>query len=161
MERRPASSNHTSQGDTRSARNELSNYRSIEKAGLEHLRISRLHGLVRDDKSGLIYGLLLSYIDCRNLTLGCALKPETPSYLLRSWADQITHTLNSLHEAGIVWGDVKPDNVLIDVHKDAWIIDFGGYCTEGWVDKEIAGTVQGDLQGLAKILEFLGVGVGT
>lgn len=141
-------------GDTRSARDKLSNYKSIGEAGLErHLRISRLYGLVQDDNSGLVYGLLLSYIDCRNVTLGCAVKPDTPSYFRQQWANQITHTLKCLHEASIVWGDVKPDNVLIDVNKDAWIIDFGG----GWVEKKIAGTVQGDLQGLAKILEYLGI----
>ncbi|KAF2790793.1 hypothetical protein K505DRAFT_409621 [Melanomma pulvis-pyrius CBS 109.77] len=146
-------------GDYRSAKEELSNYKSIEEAGLEQeLRISRLYGLVRDDDSGRIYGLLLSYIDCRNVTLACAMKPTTPSHLQQQWASQITHTLNRLHNAGIVWGDVKPDNVLIDVNKDSWIIDFGGSYTEGWVEKEIAGTVQGDLQGLAKILEYLGTG---
>ncbi|KAH8724866.1 hypothetical protein GQ44DRAFT_617233 [Phaeosphaeriaceae sp. PMI808] len=143
-------------GDTRSARDELSNYKSIGEARLEqHLRISRLYGLIRDNNSGLVYGLLLSYIDCRNLTLGCAVKPNTPSYFRQQWANQITHILKSLHEVGIIWGDVKPDNVLIDVNKDAWIIDFGGGYTEGWVERKIAGTVQGDLQGLAKILEYL------
>jgi serine/threonine protein kinase len=145
-------------GDTLSARDELTNYKTIGEAALDQtLRISRLYGLVRDESSGPVYGLLLSYIDCRNLTLGCAVKPNTPSNLRQQWASQITHTLKCLHKAGVVWGDAKPDNVLIDVNKDAWIVDFGGGCTEGWVEKEIAGTVQGDLQGLAKILEYLGI----
>ncbi|KAH7379534.1 hypothetical protein BKA66DRAFT_138664 [Pyrenochaeta sp. MPI-SDFR-AT-0127] len=143
-------------GDAISAQHEISNYKSIGEAGLEqNLRISRLYGLVQDDNSSLVYGLLLSYIDCHNVTLGCSMKPDTPSYLRQQWANQITHTLKCLHGAGIVWGDVKPDNVLIDVNKDAWVIDFGGGYTENWVEKNIAGTVQGDLQGLAKIMEYL------
>jgi serine/threonine protein kinase len=37
--------------------------------------------------------------------------------------DQVTGILTQLHEAGIVWGDAKPDNVLIDKNHDARIID--------------------------------------
>lgn len=56
---------------------------------------------------------------------------------------------------GAVLGDVKPDNVLIDTQDDAYIIDFGGGYTRGWVDKELANTAEGDLQGLQRISEFL------
>jgi hypothetical protein len=63
--------------------------------------------------------------------------------------------LKKLHEAGVVWGDVKAANVLIDKDNNAWIIGFGGGCTEGWVDCEKAGTVEGDLQGLANIMDFI------
>ncbi len=59
------------------------------------------------------------------------------------------------HAAGIVWGDVKAQNVLIDGDDNAWIIDFGGGYTGGWVDKKVAGTVQGDVAGLAKLKEFI------
>lgn len=31
-----------------------------------------------------------------------------------------------LHGIGIVWGDGKAENVLIDINDNAWIIDFGG-----------------------------------
>lgn len=59
---------------------------------------------------------------------------------------------------GVVWGDGKADNVL--VHRDsddAWIIDFGGGWTEGWVDREVSGTAEGDNVAMQKIFEFLGV----
>ncbi|KAK2668010.1 hypothetical protein RAB80_017201 [Fusarium oxysporum f. sp. vasinfectum] len=52
-----------------------------------------------------------------------------------------------LHEEGIVWGDAKPDNVLIDKDENAWIIDFGGSYTPGWVDEDKAETFEGDYQG--------------
>jgi hypothetical protein len=44
---------------------------------------------------------------------------------------------------------------LIDKNDDAWIVDFGGSYTLGWVDKEKAGTLEGDMQGLTKIMEIL------
>jgi hypothetical protein len=53
-------------------------------------------------------------------------------------------------------GDAKPDNVLIDKNNDhAWIIDFGGGYTRGFVGREKAGTIERDLQGLEKIVEYV------
>lgn len=141
--------------DTGVAKNELKKYLQISAAsGLEDLLISRLSGLVRDD-SGAVLGLLLSYIDSKALTLRCAIRPDTPLSSRNRWADQISNTLTSLHAAGIIWGDAKPDNVLIDSNSDAWLIDFGGSYTEGWVEPELAETVKGDLQGLSRILEYV------
>jgi serine/threonine protein kinase len=144
-------------GDVQFTKQELRNYEKIDDAELEaELRISRLHGLVRDD-TGLVFGLLLTYIDCRAATLACAARANVPVSLRCKWATQVKSTVEHLHAAGIIWGDVKAENVLIDVNKEAWVIDFGGGYTEGCVDKESAGTVAGDLQGLAKIMSFLGV----
>jgi len=69
--------------------------------------------------------------------------------------DQVTSILAQLHKAGIVWGDAKPDNVLIDKNDDAWIIDFGGGYSRGVVEREKSGTLEGDLQGLEKIVEYV------
>lgn len=35
-------------------------------------------------------------------------------------------TIEKLHKVGVVWGDAKADNILIDKNDDAWEIDFGG-----------------------------------
>ena len=48
----------------------------------------------------------------------------------------------------MIWGDAKAANILIDVRNDPWSIDFGGSYTPGWVENDIAGTVEGDKQGL-------------
>jgi tRNA A-37 threonylcarbamoyl transferase component Bud32 len=64
-------------------------------------------------------------------------------------------TVTQLHRAGIIWGDAKAENVLIARDSNAWITDFGGGYTRGWVDEGKAGTLEGDLQGVAKILDFL------
>jgi serine/threonine protein kinase len=136
---------------------ELEIYTKIRAAPLvETLQISRLQGLVRD-RNGSIYGLLLTYIDCGRTTLACAAsKPNTPSFLRQKWASQIQDTVRQLHSAGIVWGDAKPENVLIDKYQDAWVADFGGGYTDGWVPRDLAGTEEGDLVALKKIIAFIG-----
>ncbi|KAF4444317.1 kinase subdomain-containing [Fusarium acutatum] len=142
-------------GDEKSFINELDKYNSIRDADLpESLRISRLIGLVRDE-TGQAFGLLLTYIDCGHKTLLCAAESDTSTELRKSWAQQVNDTVRRLHAAGIVWGDAKPNNILVDQKNDAWLIDFGGGYTNGWVSKEQSGTVEGDLQGLRKINEFL------
>ena len=71
---------------------------------------------------------------------------------------QISETIVKLHEIGIVWGDGKADNVLINkTTDDAWLINFGGVYTNGWVDEELIETVEGDGQAIARLREFLGV----
>ncbi|SCV40020.1 uncharacterized protein FFB14_07369 [Fusarium fujikuroi] len=142
-------------GDERSFINELDRYKSIRDAHLpESLRILRLIGLARDD-TGRVFGLLLTYIDCGHKTLCCAADPRTARELKQTWTQQVNDTLQQLHAAGIIWGDANPDNVLVDQKNNAWLIDFGGGYTNGWVPKKLSGTVEGDLQGLRKINEFL------
>ncbi|KAI6093660.1 hypothetical protein F4821DRAFT_3250 [Hypoxylon rubiginosum] len=145
-------------GDQQRAVQELRSYKRIADAGLakEDLRTSRLLGLLQDN-DGFLLGLLLSYIDCRARNLMCAVKPGLQDGLRRKWADQVTSTVNRLHTAGAIWGDAKAENVLVDIYDNAWVTDFGGGYTEGWVDKDAAGTMEGDLQGLANILKHLGV----
>jgi hypothetical protein len=124
------------------ATKEIMKYLKIAELGAD-LRTSRLYGIVQDDNDPLI-GLLYYYID-EESTLTWAVGPETPASLRERWSAQVTHTLKTLHGAGVVWGDVKAANVLIDKDYNAWIIDFAGGYTEGWVDCEKAGTVEGDL----------------
>ncbi|KAF5648613.1 kinase subdomain protein [Fusarium sp. NRRL 52700] len=142
-------------GDKKTFMNELDKYKNVHVAHLdESLRISRLIGLVRDG-TGPVFGLLLTYIDCGHKTLLCAAKPDIPRELKQSWAQQVHDTVQQLHAAGIAWGDAKPDNVLVDKENNAWLIDFGGGYTNGWVPKELSGTVEGDLQSLEKINDFV------
>ncbi|KAK0751549.1 hypothetical protein B0T18DRAFT_402768 [Schizothecium vesticola] len=121
------------------------------------VRVIRLRGLVAVD-DGQIAGLLLTYVDHRRENDGLVFQESllhTPIPLRQRWATQIQETVEQLHNAGIVWGDAKLDNVMIDKNNDAWLIDLGGGYTKGWVDKDMAGTKEGDLQGVAKIVECL------
>jgi tRNA A-37 threonylcarbamoyl transferase component Bud32 len=73
----------------------------------------------------------------------------------QKWITQIRETVDELHKIGVIWGDGKPSNVIIDVQDDAWLIDFGGGWTEGWVDEAVAETVDGDWQAVDNIIKFL------
>ncbi|KAK4240611.1 hypothetical protein C8A03DRAFT_31317 [Achaetomium macrosporum] len=133
------------------AQKEVETYEKIAGANLgPGARTSRLLGVVRNERNQLI-GLLLYPIE-EDTLLTFALTPDTPNAVKDRWAQQIRDTLAALHRAGITWGHSKADNVLIDVHGDAWIVDFGGGRTEGWVDSGKAGRVDGDLQALERIL---------
>ncbi|KAF7555258.1 hypothetical protein G7Z17_g2265 [Cylindrodendrum hubeiense] len=137
---------------------ELKAYKMILAAGLDsQLHLCHLYGVVMDD-SNFILGLLLTYIDDGDRPLSTRIHPDDPNdpppAIRERWIGQLDATFAELHKAGIVWGDVKAENVLIDRDNNAWITDFGGGCTEGWIDKEIAGTVQGDWVGMAKLRKF-------
>lgn len=143
-------------GDVSLAQREIKTYEQIKAANLSpDTRIPRLHGLVSDGR-GLVFGLLMSYIDCRARTLACAAKPHVPANMRHKWCKQVVSSVQDLHGAGIIWGDAKAENVLIDEHGDAWILDFGGGYTEGWVTKNATGTVAGDLEGVANIVKYIG-----
>ncbi|RJE20507.1 Protein kinase domain protein [Aspergillus sclerotialis] len=142
-------------GDVNSTLREFNAYTKIRSAKFDAtVRTPRLHGMVQDEATGRIVGLLLSYINC-DRTLLCAAEHPMYSSLRQQWLDQISHTLANLHAHGIIWGDGKPDNVLIDTNNDAYLVDFGGGYTQGWVNKECATTVEGDLQALGRITNYL------
>jgi hypothetical protein len=133
---------------------ELETYAKIEQANLQKSRISRLCGIVRKS-SGTITGLLLTHIGPQSVTLRRMLKRDVSLQLRNVWIEQLTVTLKELHAAGVVWGDAKAENVLIDSDNNAWIIDFGGGYTTGWVDESLANTVEGDQQGLSRIITHI------
>lgn len=117
-----------------------------------------------------IIGMLLDYIDGDTLSTKLV---ESSVQSRQKWMNQIEHTVEKLHSVGIVWGDVKPDNVLIGKAReegeegeegekgergdggDAWVVDFGGGYSPTWVDHEKRDTVDGDLQGISRIAAFL------
>jgi hypothetical protein len=141
-------------GGRRTAERELRAYTQIKQASFSQLRTSSLFGLVQDD-SGWLLGLLLSHIDCEALTLHCAITTEVSLSMPQYWAAEIDETLTRLHEAGIIWGDANAANILVDAHNDPWIVDFGGGYTPGWVDKDLAGTIEGDKKGLSRIMDYI------
>src|SRR6266480_4022953 len=101
------------------------------------VRVPKLLGLVRSKRNDII-GILEEYIQpsAEPSTLRRVNVEAIAESRRRKWASQIRHSVSILHGIGVVWGDAKAENVLIDVDDNAWIIDFGGSWTEGWVDKE-------------------------
>lgn len=121
-------------------------------------------GVVKSHRG--VVGFLLSYVPHKYHSLGALLAgvkngtiPDTEAsvQLRQKWALQIEQTLAALHDLGILWHDVKTDNILIDDNGDAVVLDFGGGNTVGWVDRENYGTMEGEAQALRKILDALDV----
>jgi len=100
-----------------------------------------------------IVGMLIEKIPATFPGLGHVLmaKVDVPLSSRKRWAAQIEETVGELHRHGIVWGDAKPGNVIIDEHDDAWLIDFGGGYTSTWVDEPVAESVEGDLQAVGRM----------
>lgn len=133
---------------------ELATFKKIAKSNIKAGRhISCLHGVVATE-DGRVLGLLLTWIDAPKGALQYQYWRRSLETRLR-WAAQIRETITELHKEGVVWGDAKLDNVLLDKNDTPWIIDFGGGHTPGWVDREKEETVEGDLQGLERIVERL------
>ncbi|KAH8907867.1 hypothetical protein BR93DRAFT_958406 [Coniochaeta sp. PMI_546] len=139
---------------TLAVEHELRALSKITTAGISRSKalICHLHGVVADGI--MFFGMLLTWIDAKTV-LSSPLAEITPVNIRNRWATQISESLHELHKRGLVWGDVKAENVLIDKEDNAWLTDFGPGYTEGWVDKHKVGTVEGDLQGLAKIMAML------
>lgn len=121
---------------------------------IEHnpsLRTSRLVGLVHwDNDESLLMGMLIEQIN--GPTLHEVIRDASIADK-RRWMDQVDETVNKLHEYGLVGGDVKPDNIMIDLSGDVVLVDFGGGCTFEYIDPELQETKEGDLQGLRKLRE--------
>lgn len=133
---------------------ELEAYRRIDAAWLDPgLKVCRLYGIVVAD-DGSVLGLLLTYID-RACPLTCFEGYDNPSMLTRRmWVSQLELALSELHRAGVVWGNVNTENVLIDGDENAWITELGSIDTPDLI-KEGAGTVKGDLKDMERIRDFI------
>jgi tRNA A-37 threonylcarbamoyl transferase component Bud32 len=109
--------------------------------------------IMSEDSDKAILGFLMTYI-VDALPLSKCISTLTTPRRAKIYEDLKT-TICKLHEHGIFWGDVKPDNILIDSSDDVWIHDFGGGFTESWVSHALRESKAGDLEGLEKIAEIL------
>ncbi|KAK3933564.1 hypothetical protein QBC46DRAFT_275519 [Diplogelasinospora grovesii] len=152
---------------------------AIAEGKIQHdIHICRLHGIVVDNDDDLpqhyppdergaregqdrdghnkrLVGILLTYVENKGTLKALAPWSDCAQELRPRWAEKLEVLIQTLHCAGLVWGDAKPDNVLVDTRDDLWLVDFGGSFTEGWVDKEKRDTQEGDLQGLERIKDWL------
>lgn len=125
-------------------------------------RIPMLHGFITHPATGVIVGFVREWIpyglsirDLHDSTEGKNRAQNPPRDLRKKWAGQITETIRFLHSIGVVWGDAKPSNVIVNLQNDAYLVDFGGGWSDGWVDENLQETVQGDEQGVGRILTLL------
>ncbi|XEV07314.1 hypothetical protein FSHL1_012601 [Fusarium sambucinum] len=123
------------------------------------LRIPSLRGYVAHPMTGAILGFVRSWVppsEYGNTIQEAGRQMPSIHISIRiKWFVQVAQTIRALHSVGLVWGDVKAANVCIDANNDTWLIGFDGRVTSAWVDKDIAGTVEGDKHGLLKLRAFL------
>ncbi|KAF2772798.1 hypothetical protein EJ03DRAFT_170651 [Teratosphaeria nubilosa] len=135
---------------------ELKMLSQVEKKGLhDKIRCPKLEALVLygDDKTQIM-GFLQTDIP-NPVPLTHHFDPETDKKCRDRWTKETERIIEVLHAAGIVWGDAKADNFMVDEKDELWIIDFGGSYTPGWVDPKVKETEEGDDQGVEKISNAL------
>lgn len=119
----------------------------------KHPNLLSLKGVVdAGEEKGEIDGVLMPFIDGQTLdkVSSCTCDQK------EKWKTQLKNAVQALHENDVVWSDAKPDNIIIDQMTDSFkLIDFGGGCTEPYVDADLAGTTKGDLQGVERIQAFI------
>ncbi|TGO43045.1 hypothetical protein BHYA_0004g01720 [Botrytis hyacinthi] len=116
--------------------------------------------VVSDDDDGVI-GILEEYIP-HTMTLRGFHKDikVIDSERRKKWAQQVECNIELLHEIGVVWGDGKPHNILVNSETDdCYLVDFGSSWTDGWVDAELIEMKADDLQALTRIFVFLDVSI--
>ncbi|KAF5011807.1 hypothetical protein FDECE_2097 [Fusarium decemcellulare] len=127
-------------------------YKKIHDAGgLPNVNVGRLLGVVHATDTHRTLGLLLEHIDRRELMCSALFK-NVSLETRRKWATQVTDAVTALHRADAVWGNASVVSIVIDKNENAWVADFRGGYTVGWIDKDKAGTVEGDMQGLKRTL---------
>ena len=98
----------------------------------------RVHGLYRDQRGPL---LLLDYVAGESLREALEARGALPEPLVRHVGRQLAGALRVLHAAGFVHGDVKPENVRLDEHGDATLLDLGFARGIGDTDRPAAGSL--------------------
>jgi len=90
---------------------------------LSHPRIVKLHDVGIDETSGAPY-LVMEYVVGQTLEQHIAAKKTEPQQAY-SWGAALARALAYAHEQGIVHGDIKPANIMINQDGRVMLTDFG------------------------------------
>ncbi|CAN8062930.1 unnamed protein product [Agarophyton chilense] len=115
-----------------------------------HPNILGLHAVV-EIREGQVEGILTPFIEGKNLW---QVKHATHDQK-KTWKKQIVDAVHHIHSQDAVWGDAKPDNIMIESDNNAILVDFEGGYSKGWVDKAVKETREGDLQAVRRICEYI------
>ncbi|KAF2155972.1 hypothetical protein K461DRAFT_310532 [Myriangium duriaei CBS 260.36] len=117
----------------------------------DHHSTSSLPDTTTKDAPCTILGFLLTPI-ASPTPLTTMLDTDVAESHRERWARQVRNYVDELHAHGIIWGDAKADNFLVDEKQELWIIDFGGSYTEGWIEEKYSETEKGDEMGTEKVV---------
>jgi eukaryotic-like serine/threonine-protein kinase len=90
---------------------------------LSHPRIVKLHDMGIDETSGAPY-LVMEYVVGETLEKHIAAKKIEPHQAF-AWGAALARALAYAHEQGIVHGDIKPANIMINQDGRVMLTDFG------------------------------------
>lgn len=90
---------------------------------LSHPRIVKLHDMGIDETSGAPY-LVMEYVVGQTLEKHIGAKKTDPQQAF-SWGAALARALAYAHEQGIVHGDIKPANIMINQDGRVMLTDFG------------------------------------
>jgi serine/threonine protein kinase/tetratricopeptide (TPR) repeat protein/TolB-like protein len=91
-------------------------------SSISHKNILRIHDL--GDVDGVKF-ISMAYVQGRDLHDVLAESGRLPVARLENIAKQLAGALEAAHAEGVVHRDLKPRNVLIDQHDQAYVSDFG------------------------------------
>ncbi|RAK98633.1 uncharacterized protein BO80DRAFT_479529 [Aspergillus ibericus CBS 121593] len=136
--------------------NEFNALRKIKKCGLS-LRVPELTGFVgvEEQLPGILETFFPHQSRLSDIDMAVAELDER-----RKWTAQIGDAVRRLHQHGIAWGRADASNILIDDHRNAWLVDFqDSLLTREPSDIEdieaMDAAIDKDLKDLDKIKEFL------
>ncbi len=133
----------------------------IHHADLDPLliRVPHLEGLVSLGGEKNVIGFLTNHVEKQSLLDDFVLLGPGVDMVMKpmkeKWVNQIEHGIRLIHNAGVVWGDVHPFNIILDKNDDVWLTDFGGGYHLPFVSLDRMETKDGDLEGLEMIRKHL------
>lgn len=121
-------------------RREIDCLQKISQAFPGGVAVLKLLGYVRHPRSGDILGFLREWVpskdNLKDLKGGEGF-PDLKEGIRWKVGRQIKETVKTHHGIEVIWGDAKPSNVVIDLSNDAWLVDFGGGWSKGWVHESL------------------------
>jgi serine/threonine protein kinase len=104
------------------------------------------------EREGQAYAVM-EYLPRGSLEARLESEGAQPPEQALAWIDQAAAALDAAHEAGVVHGDVKPSNLLLDAQDDVHVADFGA----AGVTRGAYGSPAGDRRALGVVaFELLG-----
>ncbi|TGO68481.1 hypothetical protein BOTNAR_0024g00320 [Botryotinia narcissicola] len=126
----------------------LENYKPVSE-----IELNEKWGYNQDDATDItnpkcMVEFFLSYIENKGTLFDIATWNNCSNELRHRWACELEDLVHQIHTADLIWGDAKPQNILVDMDDRLWLLDFDGGYTPSWVEKENEGTRVGYWQGI-------------